>query len=90
MGSGEIFQGVQGLFRLALLHDAHYSVENDNQQDQKRLKKFLGLAFHAGDDKGNCRRSQQNQNHDILKLGQKTLKISFFLFFRQFILAKLS
>ena len=75
MGSRQIFQRLQSLFRLALLHDAHNGIEYDNQQDQHRLKEFLGLSLDAGNGKGNSCRRQQDQDHHILELGQKALEV---------------
>ena len=90
MGSRQIIQCFQSLFRLALLHDAHDSVEHHDQQNEHRFKEFFRISLHAGDGKGDSRGRQQDQNHHIFELGKKPLKKCFFLFLLQFVFPKAS
>ena len=83
MRRGQIFQCVQRLFRLALLQHAHNGVEHDDQQDEHRLKELCGIVARAGNAEGNRRGSQQDDNHHILELIEKTLQICLFLRFFQ-------
>ena len=85
MGRGEVFQGVQGFFRFAFLHHTHNGVENDDEQDQYRLKELHGVPFHAGDDKGDGGSQEQDEDHNVLKLFDKALEISLFLLFLEFV-----
>ena len=89
MGCGHVFQRVQRLFGLALLHHAHHGVQDDDQQDQHRLEELLRLALHAGDGEGNDRRSDQDEDHHILELIGKALQIGFLFLFLQLVFAVL-
>ena len=68
MGRGEVFQGVERLFRPALLHRPHHRVDDDDRQDQDRLKKILRAAFGKGDDERNRGGRQQDEDHYIFEL----------------------
>ena len=85
IGRGETFQGLQRTLRLALLHDPHHGVEHHDEQDQGRLKKLPGISLKAGDAERDCRRRQQNENHDVLKLLKEPGERRFFLLFTELI-----
>ena len=89
MGCGQTFERIQRLFGLAFLHHAHDGVEDHDQQDQQRLKELLRVALHTGNDKGDRSGGQQNQDHYILELIQKTLPVSFLLLFLQLVFSVL-
>ena len=87
--SGHVFQRVKRLLRLALLQNAHDGVDDDDQQNQCWFKKFLGVSLIAGDHKRHDGRRDQNQDHHVLELIEKTHEVGFFLFLPQTVCAVL-
>ena len=85
MGGGHAFQGIQGFFRLGLLHHAQHGVEHNDQQDEQRLKEFHGVVAKAGHHKAHCRGQQQNDDHGVLELLQKALQVGLLLLFSQLV-----
>ena len=85
MGCRQIFKSIQSFFCFTFLHHTHDGIDYDDDQDQNRLEKFLQFSFHTGNDKRyNCRKNQ-DENHNIFKLIQKTLKIRFLFLFTKFV-----
>ena len=85
MGRRHVLQGIQGFFRLAFLINAHNGVQNHNQNDKRGLKKLAPVLLHTDHHKGNDGGGDENQDHDVLELIHKALKIGLFLLFFQFI-----
>ena len=85
MGSGHIFQRIQRLFRFTLLIDTHDRIQNDDQQNQSRLEQLAPVLFHANHHKGNDGCCDQDQDHHILELIQKTLEGGFLFLFTELV-----
>ena len=85
MGRRQGFQRVQRFFGLALLIHPHDGVENHDQDDQRRFKQLAPILFRADDNEGDCRRSQQNEDHNVLKLIEEPLKRGFLFLFPEFV-----
>ena len=86
MRSRHILQSIQCFLRLTFLIDTHDGVQDDDQQNQSRLEQLTPIFFDADHGKGNDGGCDQNQDHHILKLIQKTLERCLFLLFTELVL----
>ena len=91
---GHIFERFERLFRLALLHQPHDGVEDDDEDDERGLDKLDGILLPldhliADDAEGDARRDQEDDDHHVLELFKKADDEGLFLPFVQFVLAVL-
>ena len=72
MGGRHILKRFQGFFRLALLNCAHDSIQNNDEQDQRRLKKLCWIVALQRDIErdGGC--GQQDQDHGVFELAEES------------------
>ena len=81
MRRGQALERIERSFRLALLQNAHDGVENHDEQNQAWLEKRFRVALNPRDDKRHDCRRDEDQDHHILELIQKSLQIRFLLLF---------
>ena len=89
------FKSIKCLFRLALLHNTHYGVEDNYDKYESRLEKLHRVSrlcyehfiryCHSRDNCGN----KQNDYHSILELVDKTPKARFLFLFAELVIAVL-
>ena len=70
MRRAHLFQRVNGLLRAALLHHADDRIHNHNHQDDNRVHK-IPIRLQKGGRKGDDRRNQEDNHHEICKLREK-------------------
>ena len=90
VGSGQVFQGIQRLFGLALLVHAHDGVEDDDEQDERGLEQLAPVLFHDHHHKGHDGGGDEDQDHDVLELVDEALQGGFLLLFTETVLAVLT
>ena len=93
MGSGHIFERFERFFRLALLHEAHDGIQNDDKDDEGGLHELDGalLPRHeyliADDAEGNARRDEQDDDHHVLELFKEADEHTLFLLLGELVLS---
>ena len=76
-GGGHGLQRFDGGFGLALLEYAQNGVQQNHGQNDDDFRPFVFTGQHTGQ-RADTRRNQQDDQHGILQLGQKTLQQSGF------------
>ena len=87
MRCGQALECIQRFFGFRLLHDTHNGVENDDEQNEQRFKKFLGIALGDRNDERNDGGGDQNQNHRVTELVDEAPEHGFLLFLLQTVFA---
>ena len=82
---GHVFKRVERLFRLVLLHKPQNGVQDDDEQNERRLDKLHGVALHARDHERDDRRDDEDDYHHVLELLEKAERHALFLLLRQLV-----
>ena len=89
VGSRHILQGVQSLLRLTLLVHAHDGVEDNDEQDEGRLKQLAPVLLGDDHREGHHGGGDEDEDHDVLELVDEALEGGLLLLLAETVLAVL-
>ena len=70
-------ESIHSRFRLALLNETHYRVDDNNNKDNKNIGELTNSRLSAGfDNRNNALNGRRNEKHNDHRIGKRVNKFS--------------